>query len=274
MSSPLAAKRRKLNETTRTLARPFVSPLKLSKSDTAPLKPAHNAANLHAYRPSTLAHTTNISTSPDDQPKASTYSIKTPVRPAPIRKTAAFTTSTGRGRDPAEVAAQRAVTALELQIRNVRNEIDTLNQAADLNSSTTDAELEEVTQKWRIATQTAAEELFGTVKERVCRMGGVQAWKDSEKQKVEKRNEWSSRDEGAEDDDADCEFDENGEELPEEEADYRKKEKARMRQEAKDAMEDESGAMEAEMVEREKKVWQEEGKDDDVSLLHQIHDCI
>jgi Swi5-dependent recombination DNA repair protein 1 len=98
-------------------------------------------------------------------------------------------------------------------------------------------------------------------------MGGVQAWKDSEKQKVQKRNKWQTRDEGVEDDDADCEFDEEGEELPEEEANWRKKEKARMRQEARDAMEEDSGGQEIDVGEQgPKQVWQEDGKEDDVSI--------
>ncbi|KAK5170928.1 uncharacterized protein LTR77_004072 [Saxophila tyrrhenica] len=263
MSSPLTAKRRKLNETSRTLAKPFVSPLRTSKPDTAPLKPSHNAANIQSYQPSTLAHTVNSSTPSESKTKAPSRSFQTPARSAPVRKTAAFTTSTGRNRDPAEQAAQRANTSLELQIRNIRNEIDTLNQAIRLTSSTTDAELEELTQKWKLATQTAAEELFGTVKERVCRMGGVQAWRESENKKADKMNEWSQQDEGKEDDDADCEFDEDGEELPEEEAEWRKKEKARMRQEAQDAMEDAGGGDEVEEMGREKQVWQEDGKEDD-----------
>ncbi|KAK3705084.1 hypothetical protein LTR37_013451 [Vermiconidia calcicola] len=269
MSSPLTAKRRKLNETSKTLAKPFVSPLKRSGSASKPLQENNNAANV-SYQPSTLAHT--ITAAPCSAPTRKGTPF-TPVRSTPIRKQQSFNTSTKRTADPAEVAAQRALTSLELQIRAIKNELDTLKQASCITNSTTDADLEETATKWKLASQSAAEELFGTVKERVCRMGGVQAWRETEKRKYERANgmgEFAQEHEAPEDDDKDCEFDSQGEELEAEEMEYRKKLKAKARAEMRDAMEDQSGEQEAADAggsAGKKAVWQEEGKDDDTFTI-------
>lgn len=265
MSSPLPSKRRRLNDSLSTLSKPFVSPLRTSrtsKPERVPLQQNHNAANL-LYQPSVLAHTIQAIPSFPTTSTISKPTSFTPAKSTPARKQPPFSTSAKRT-DPAEHAAQKALTALELQIRAVRNEIDTLTQATQLTTSTTDTDLEDLAQKWKLAAQTAAEELFGTVKERVCRMGGVAAWRESEKKKYEKSNGWGEFKEEVESDDADCEFDSQGEELPEEEQEYRKKEKRRARREMEEAAD-----VEEKVVEREegtKKVWQEEGLDDDVSF--------
>lgn len=265
MSSPLTAKRRKLNESSRTLSKPFVSPLKSAKSDPSPLQPNHDAANI-AYQPSRLAHT--IKAYPGTTESNHNDAASTPAKATPIRKQYALSASgKKRTNDPVEIAAQRALTGPELQIRNIRNELDALAQAQRITSTSTDADLEELAQKWRAASQTAAEELFGTVKERVCRMGGVAAWRASEKKKFERVNGMGKfAQEAVVDDDADCEFDSQGEELPEVEQEWRKKEKARVRKEAEEAMEDAGGEERyEESASGKTKVWQEAGDEDDVS---------
>ncbi|KAF2770271.1 hypothetical protein EJ03DRAFT_310960 [Teratosphaeria nubilosa] len=231
MSSAIRTKRRRLNDATQTLFKPFVSPLRSTKPPRQPLSEKSNFVN-QPYTPSTLAHTIK-STHPDpSEPKQLT------TKSTPIRKQPVSTTSKKRT-DPAELAAQKALTTLELQIKTLRNDLDVLKQAAHINSSTSDAELDSLTTKWRLGSQQAAEELFGIVKERVCRMGGVAAWRESEKKN-------------------------QGEELPEEEQEFRKREKRRLRQEAMDAMDapDRQG-LDVEVGDGRPKVWQEEGKDDD-----------
>ena len=98
-------------------------------------------------------------------------------------------------------------------------------------------------------------------------MGGVAAWRESEKNKYERSNglgEFNQEEEA--DDDADCEFDSQGEELPEEEQEWRKKEKARVKKERQEAMEDEGGGDEVQEGAGKTQVWQEAGNDDDVSV--------
>jgi len=271
MSSPLSVKRRKLNENTTKLARPFVSPLRKSKP--APEAEAENAppATTTPYRPSILAHSIILTTSPPDTAKRTSEASKvSPAKSTPVRKQQAFTTSSKRT-DPAELAAQRAITKLELQIRNVKNELDALKQASQITSTTTDAELEVLAQKWKAASQTAAEELFGSVKERVNRMGGVAAWRETEKKKYDRSHGLGEfKEEPEEDDDADCEFDSQGEELPEAEQEYRRAQKQKAKKEMMEAADIEEPVREEAENGKEKLVWQEPGGDDDVSMVRSI----
>lgn len=262
----MPTKKRRLNDSTSVIRKPFVSPLRASKpeSEPEPSQQNDNAADI-LYQPSVHAHT--IRTIPPDTDTTTTpkQPSSSSLNPASRRKQPAFSDSSRRF-DPEEVAAHKALTSLELQIRAVRNEIDALKQAAQLRASTSDAELEDLALKWKLAAQTAAEELFGTVKERVCRMGGAQAWRESEKKKYERQNGLGEfKEEPAESDDADCEFDSEGEELPQDEQEYRKAEKRRVKKEIEEAAD-----VEEEVVVKQesgpKQVWQEAGNDDDVRV--------
>lgn len=272
MASPSTAKRRRLNQASSTLSKPFVSPLKSADVNRKPPRDRRSAlseANNLPYVPSTLAHTINANHPTVARKNAPNKpSAITPSRVLPTRRQAY---STPRRSDPAEQAAQKAITSLELQIKSVRNDIDTLNQASKYADSTVDSDLEELALKWKLASQAAAEEIFGSVKERVNRMGGVEAWRESEKQKYERANGIGEYAEPEVEDDADCEFDSQGEELPEEEQEYRKKEKRHMKQEAMEAAdvdvpveEEPSGSTQ---------VWQQIGSSDDVSNERSIRLC-
>ncbi|KAK4543912.1 hypothetical protein LTR36_004686 [Oleoguttula mirabilis] len=271
MSSPLSVKRRRINDATNTLSKPFVSPMRSAKVTRTPLKANGSIAN-QPYTPSTLAHTIKAVHVPPTHSLSERHNAMSAVKVTPVRKQHAFTPSRSLKRtNPAELAAQKALTSLELQIKALRNEIDTLQQAAQISSTTTDAELEALASKWQLASQQAAEEIFGTVKERVCRMGGVAAWRESEKKKFERSHGLGDfAPEPEVEDDADCEFDSQGEELPEEEQEFRKKEKRRVRREAMDAADvgdarEEVGA--AGGGDGKAKVWQEGGGDDDAFTM-------
>jgi Swi5-dependent recombination DNA repair protein 1 len=265
-SPPMTAKRRRLNNATNTLSKPFVSPLKTADALKTPSKSRRSdktATRNPPYVPSTLAHTIAPTTPvPLSKPQSAKSSAITPMRTNPVRKHA-YSTPFAKRSDPAEQAVQKEITSLELQIKAVRNDIHALNQAAKYTSDT-DNDLEELAVKWKLASQAAAEEIFGSVKERVNRMGGVEAWRDTEKQKYERSNGIGEFAEPEVEDDADCEFDSQGEELPEDEQEYRKREKRRLKHEAMEAadvdervVEDETGP---------KQVWQQTGNGDDVSM--------
>lgn len=262
----MTAKRRRLNNATNTLSKPFVSPLKTADALKTPSKSRRSeviATGNPPYVPSTLAHTINAANFvPQLKPQSTRPSAVTPVRSNPVRKYA-YSTPFPKRADPVEQAVQKEITSLELQIKAVRNDIDALNQAAKYTSDT-DNDLEELAVKWKLAAQSAAEEIFGSVKERVNRMGGVEAWHDSEKQKYKRSNGIGEFAEPEVEDDADCEFDSQGEELPEDEQEYRKKVKRRLKREAMEAadihervVEDETGP---------KQVWQQTGNGDDVRI--------
>lgn len=272
MASPwTTAKRRRLNDSSRTLSKPFVSPLKTAAPNKTPTKSRRNdvlATDSPSYVPSTLAHTINATAEARIfKSQSNRLSAVTPVR-SNTGGRQAYSTPFAKRSDPAEQAIQKAITSLELQIKAVKNDIDALNQAAKYMSNSTDGDLEDLALKWKLASQAAAEEIFGSVKERVNRMGGVQAWRDSEKQKYERSNGMGEYAEPEVEDNADCEFDSQGEELPEDEQEYRKKEKRRMRQEAMEAAD-----LDQRVVEEQtgpKQVWQQAGNDDDVSFSRLI----
>jgi Swi5-dependent recombination DNA repair protein 1 len=268
-SPPTTAKRRRLNNATHTLSKPFVSPLKTADANNLQTPTKSRRSNVIApantpYIPSTLAHTINAATStPLSKPQLSRPPAITPVRSNSVRRPA-YSTPFAKRLDPAEQAVQKAITSLEMQIKAVRNDIDALNQAAKYTNDSSDNDLEELAIKWKAASQAAAEEIFGSVKERVNRMGGVEAWRDSEKQKYERSNGMGEFAEPEKVDDADCEFDSQGEELPEDEQEYRKKEKRRVQREAMEAAD-----VDEPVVEEQtglKQVWQQTGNDDDVSM--------
>jgi Swi5-dependent recombination DNA repair protein 1 len=268
-SPPTTAKRRRLNNATHTLSKPFVSPLKIADANNLQTPTKSRRSNVIApantpYISSTLAHTINAATStPLSKPQLSRPPAITPVRSNSVRRPA-YSTPFAKRLDPAEQAVQKAITSLEMQIKAVRNDIDALNQAAKYTNDSSDNDLEELAIKWKAASQAAAEEIFGSVKERVNRMGGVEAWRDSEKQKYERSNGMGEFAEPEKVDDADCEFDSQGEELPEDEQEYRKKEKRRVQREAMEAAD-----VDEPVVEEQtglKQVWQQTGNDDDVSM--------
>jgi Swi5-dependent recombination DNA repair protein 1 len=75
-----------------------------------------------------------------------------------------------------------------------------------------DADLVELCEKWRFASRQAAEELYAQVRERVNRMGGPRAWKESQKRKEEEQMEYEQeeRDKLMEQDDDEDSEDEDG----------------------------------------------------------------
>jgi len=87
---------------------------------------------------------------------------------------------------------------LEKQLREVKEELDTAEQARKIEADSQkrdsdgdiDGELVELIEKWKGASRLAAEELFGKVRDRVNRMGGPRAWKEMQKKQEQNRNAW------------------------------------------------------------------------------------
>jgi Swi5-dependent recombination DNA repair protein 1 len=80
----------------------------------------------------------------------------------------------------------------------LRNEITMLKQAQTLATSTKDDDLVQLVDRWRTASRSAAEELFGSTRDRVNRMGGVGAWKEREKESKERQLKWDQEEMEAE----------------------------------------------------------------------------
>ncbi|KAI9704029.1 MAG: Glucosaminyl phosphatidylinositol (GlcN-PI) nositol acylation protein [Bogoriella megaspora] len=221
MSTP-PSKRPRLSHPSTSVNKPFRSPLRA----TAQAKnPPVNASNL---RKSTIAPSISKATEPENQhpinediqsdppatpdappiPSPPACTVRKPPPRTSRRSLGANSRSTSRTKflnDPEIQKLRKENTALEARIRAIQAETDTLRQACGIlktrqnNSShgqlkrqkRRDAEgLEELTQKWRGAARQAAEEVFGTIRERVNRMGGVGAWREEEKRRRAWRGGW------------------------------------------------------------------------------------
>jgi hypothetical protein len=151
-TSSYATKRRRLNDgvsaSASALSKPFKSPL---RAGTIPPVEAGADPLATASRP--------LTTNP----------TRTATRkPAPKHSTS----------DPQYLALQKQHSALHLQLRQLRQSLETAQQALKLESSpTTATDLESIIHKWKLASRSAAEEVFHSAKERVDRMGGVGAWR-------------------------------------------------------------------------------------------------
>ncbi|OCK90735.1 uncharacterized protein K441DRAFT_680124 [Cenococcum geophilum 1.58] len=177
MSTP-TAKRRRLDNATRTLHKPFKSPFR------TPLKPqiAAEDSSKTANTPSTVDHSHVVPV----------QSTATPTKPLPTRPAV----STPSTRAKASTASTKPSTTSALI--SLRTDIQTLTQAYRLATSTTDADLEVLIERWRAASRAAAEELFASTRDRVNRMGGVGAWREREKEQREWRTKWEKEEMEAE----------------------------------------------------------------------------
>jgi Swi5-dependent recombination DNA repair protein 1 len=76
------------------------------------------------------------------------------------------------------------------ELIQLRADIQILEQAHTLATSTKDEDLSRLIDTWRTATRAVAEELFASTRDRVNGMGGVAAWRDREKEQKEWRTKW------------------------------------------------------------------------------------
>ncbi|KAL5400427.1 hypothetical protein PMIN03_012382 [Paraphaeosphaeria minitans] len=181
MSTP-QAKRRRLNDATKTLHKPFKSPFR------TPLKPSLGSGPPSSDPPdigipsvSTASNSGIIQERPVSfRPSLdhSTTDAAKPLLPRP-----SIPTPTRIPRSQKKVAPSRP--SLTREIVDLRNDVQILSQAHALATSSNDSDLLILVERWRTASRAAAEELFATTRDRVNRMGGVGAWKDREREHKE-----------------------------------------------------------------------------------------
>jgi hypothetical protein len=83
---------------------------------------------------------------------------------------------------------------LQSQLASLRSELETAQQALRIESSPRDEELKTLIAKWRSASQSAADELFEAAKDKIESMGGVAAWKASERERQQRAQMWEDED--------------------------------------------------------------------------------
>ncbi|KAF2736502.1 hypothetical protein EJ04DRAFT_511003 [Polyplosphaeria fusca] len=190
MSTP-HAKRRRMNDATKTLHKPFKSPFRTPlKRDPALTPPSSDPPDV-ARTDGTFSTSSDLSLSSH------------PTAAKPLLPRSNFHT-------PSRTIQQKSNPRLTREIMQIRSDIQILEQAHALLTTTKDADLELLVDRWRSASRAAAEEVFAGTRDRVNRMGGVGAWKQREKEQKEWRQKWDKEEAeaqkgGDEDEDGDGE---------------------------------------------------------------------
>ncbi|KAH0444272.1 hypothetical protein CcaCcLH18_00497 [Colletotrichum camelliae] len=184
-----AAKRRRLDDASNTLRKPFKSPAVVRDRDAAAgdataSSPRADAVNTNSSSTrcggsatGTAAQRSGIQlTTPAKQPSTPArrpFSLSRPqhgVSPSPLR-------TTGDG-TPTGIRTARDAAGREEIIRQAER----IRGGRSGTGSETDEELVVLIAKWRAASRQAAEEVFEASKERVQSMGGMKAWKKTRRE--------------------------------------------------------------------------------------------
>jgi Swi5-dependent recombination DNA repair protein 1 len=181
MSTP-QAKRRRLNDATKTLHKPFKSPFRtplkpnLGSDPPSSDPPELGTVSARALTDSGISqeHLVSNRATPDrstanlPKPLLPRSGLPAPTRPRLLQK-----------------KTSPSKPSLTREIIELRNDIQILSQAHALATSSKDDDLFALVERWRTASRAAAEELFASTRDRVNRMGGVGAWKDREREQKE-----------------------------------------------------------------------------------------
>lgn len=177
------AKRRRLEQASTALSKPFKSPLRRptptvkeekttpkpeesEKYDTSYIKPTESATeNTQAPLP-TPPPTNQLPTPPHNRKRPS------------LGQRPGLTTRKPVPTDPEVANLQKQQREVQSRLSNLRSELDTVQQALRIESSNKEEELEALICKWKKVSQDAAEEVFSGAQERISRMGGVKAWRE------------------------------------------------------------------------------------------------
>lgn len=185
MSTP-TAKRRRLDNASHTLSKPFKSPLKtpLLTKDHHSLEqdsPGENSPEL--LKSSDSFNTQSVISAHTSTP------TKVLQNTASRKSKANINQSAQPSQEDAELTSLlKTQRSLESELRDLREELETLEQALRIELSGEDEKLEGLVHKWKTASREAADEMFTSVRDRVNRMGGPAAWREMQRKKAE----WSS----------------------------------------------------------------------------------
>ncbi|KAL4880157.1 hypothetical protein BJY04DRAFT_219437 [Aspergillus karnatakaensis] len=203
------AKRRRLDQASTTLSKPFKSPLRrapppTSKGDkTPPSKlstedkveddttvtqskaPPRNTQNIGAVNP---AHSSIPTAALVGKIDGNGHGLPSP----PQTKSSITPARKPLNADPELQALHKHQRTLTTHLATLKSELDTLNQALKIESSSRDSELESLILKWRKVSQDAAEEVFLGAKERVDRMGGMKGWREKMTRDGEFQRGWET----------------------------------------------------------------------------------
>ncbi|KAH7394345.1 hypothetical protein BKA66DRAFT_456129 [Pyrenochaeta sp. MPI-SDFR-AT-0127] len=202
MSTP-HAKRRRLNDAAKTLQKPFKSPFRTPlKPSTVSGTPSLDPSGIQKLASVPVQRSNLIAITKDEQPTSTsavvqqTPSAPVPSEPRESKTLASRSDSTALSRSLSKKMPSKP--SITREIIQLRNEIQMLTQAQSLATSTKDDDLVILIDRWRTASRAAAEELFGSTRDRVNRMGGVGAWREREKESRDRQKNWDLEEREAE----------------------------------------------------------------------------
>jgi len=192
-----AAKKRRVDTANATLKKPFRSPL-LSRTQAS----TSDAPSLRSS--SLLRGQVSVTTGDRDSQSAETTDTQSHEPNSPERKHKSARSLTRSIREPTTQATKGPGSELAALLSSFEKELDRdakeiqqrkelIAQAEQIKAESerrrpgeaVDAELQDLIQKWKAAARSAADEVFGIVKERVAGAGGMKAWREMERRQRE-----------------------------------------------------------------------------------------
>ncbi|KFY75091.1 hypothetical protein V499_04901 [Pseudogymnoascus sp. VKM F-103] len=188
------AKRRRADSTAAALSRPFRSPFrctagKPNRDSQDPPSDLGRTQLDQTASPRKVSHTPRARNSPSF-PSKRQQGVNLSSRPSD--------TSDTQLEIAALVKAQRQLKnklhslAEELHLCEQAHKIERGSPDAGSGSGEVDGELLRLIERWKSASRQAADELFGSAKDKINRMGGPQAWKEMQEKQQEFRNEFNA----------------------------------------------------------------------------------
>jgi hypothetical protein len=180
-----SAKRKRLDESSTTLSKPFRSPMRVDVK----AKSQQTCHTDHNHVVPSLAtaklNDSNVQIRPTPPSENEVNTTRTPQASSPSRKPPPLFSSSPKstGNDAEFLALQREHSALRLRLAELRQSLDTAQQALKIQTADQDAGLEVLIAKWKQVSREVAEQLFTTAKEKVNRMGGVGVWREKSRKK-------------------------------------------------------------------------------------------
>jgi hypothetical protein len=146
------AKRRRLEQSTTGLSKPFRSPLRKAINEQPPQERLC-ASKSNPHHEGVLRPPDAISSSGVHEPDNVTFT------------------------SPEPELYQKQHTLLTQRLKRLRQSLDIAQQALEIEDSGRLEELAQLITKWRVIAQEAADEVFADAENKVADMGGVRAWK-------------------------------------------------------------------------------------------------
>lgn len=181
-------KRRRLNDSSSTLSKPFKSPLrKQPGSSTVAANSDQETDEIASTSPSRGAGGTDKAQSDEHHPsttlgndvskqnwRTGRSTHNSDVAPA----ASASSPATAAAAASSLASLRKQESALLSRLVSLRRDLDTVSQALRIEQTDQDAGLERLVVKWKTVSRDAAEELFAGARDKVNRMGGVEVWRE------------------------------------------------------------------------------------------------